>query len=205
MAQRPATEEAAKFVEGVGGRLGAQKSPRFRRALQSVEARANMFVARAMLGSDLAYVISAVELGLTPRADGVALMRCLLDLLDEVDTLTLAPSELDILVQRETWVTERLPKQVASRLHVGRNRGESIRGYLPRLFFRDALYRQHRALRELLRALVAKAEPVLDAVVPVYHHVQHAGVTTLGEYLLAWAENMYPYLGRLDDAARRPR
>ena len=73
MAQRPATEEAAKFVEGVGGRLGAQKSPRFRRALQSVEARANMFVARAMLGSDLAYVISAVELGLTPRDDGRAL------------------------------------------------------------------------------------------------------------------------------------
>jgi argininosuccinate lyase len=44
---------------------------------------------------------------------------------------------------------------------------------------------------------------VLDAVVPVYHHLQHAGVTTLGEYLLSWAGNLQPYLGRLDDAARR--
>jgi argininosuccinate lyase len=203
MSKQPLGADSTSFVEGVGGRLGAQKSDRFRRTLQSVEGRANRYVGRAMLASDLAYVLSAMELGFTPQDEGKALLGCLLELLDQVDELTKHQSNLDILVQRESWVAERLPKHVAARLHFGRNRGESIRGYLPRLFFRDALFRQREALLGFLRVLIAKAEPVLDSIIPVYHHLQHAGVTTLGEYLLAWVENLFPYLERLDDAARR--
>jgi argininosuccinate lyase len=203
MSKQSAGEHTTSFVEGVGGRLGAQKSDRFRRTLQSVEGRANRYVGRAMLASDLAYVLSAMELGFTPHDEGKALLGCLLELLDQVDELTKHQSNLDILVQRESWVAERLPKHIAARLHFGRNRGESIRGYLPRLFFRDALFREREALLGLLQVLIAKAEPVLDSIIPVYHHLQHAGVTTLGEYLLAWVENLFPYLERLDDAARR--
>src|SRR5690606_20144865 len=39
--------------------------------------------------------------------------------------------------------------------------------------------------------------PVREALAPVYHHLQHAGYTTLGEYLLAWASNLLPHLDRL--------
>jgi argininosuccinate lyase len=198
-----ARDESREFAEGVGGRLNAPKSERYRRSVLDVEGRANRYVARYMLGSDLAYVLTATELGLTPPDDGRVLLRCLLDLLGDLDQLLAGGTALDIGVQREVWVLERVPKAVAARLHIGRNRGESVRNYLPRMFFRDALWRQYEATRELVAVLVAKAEPVLETVIPVYHHLQHAGMTTLGESLLSWASNFYAYLERLREADRR--
>src|SRR6267142_1273325 len=91
--------------------------------------------------------------------------------------------EGDIVLQRELWIAEAVGQEAGSWLHVGRNRAESLRGSLPRLFFREALYHEHMALLRLVRVLVDKAEPVLEAVAPFYHHLQHAGRTTLGEYL----------------------
>lgn len=190
-------------VEGVGGRLAAPKSAAYRRALSDVEARGLPYVARLMLGSDIAYVLSAAELGLTPPDAARKLLGCLLELLDQVDTLVRAPGAVDVVVQREAWVAERVGTEVSDWLHVGRNRGESIRGYLPRLFFRDTLFRARAALLDLLDALAAKAEATLDAPAPVYHHLQHAGVTTLGEWLLSYSGNLVPHIGRIDDALGR--
>ena len=68
------------------------------------------------------------------------------------------------MLQRELWIAEAVGQEVGSWLHVGRNRAESLRGSLPRLFFREALYHQHVALLRLVRALVDRAAPVLEAV-----------------------------------------
>jgi argininosuccinate lyase len=62
------------------------------------------------------------------------------------------------------------------------------------MFFRDALFREQAALRRLIRALVDRSGPVVEAVAPFYHHMQHAGRTTLGEYLLSWATYYYRHL-----------
>jgi argininosuccinate lyase len=197
------SRSAIDHVEGVGGRLAVPKSEAYRQALSVVEARALPYVARYMLASDVAYVLSAGELGLTPPDVARQLLGCLLDLLGDVGRLTETPSAVDIVVQREAWVAERVGTAASDWLHVGRNRGESVRGYLPRLVFRDALFRDRVALLDLLDALLTRAAETLDAPAPVYHHLQHAGVTTLGEWLLSYAGNLAPHIGRFDDALKR--
>lgn len=190
-------------AEGVGGRLSAPKSPAYRRALSDVEARAAPFVLRFMLGSDIAYVLSSAELGYTPAPAARALLAALLDLLTDAERLAQTPGRVDVLVQREAWVAERAGTDAADWLHFGRNRGESIRGYLPRMYFKHALWRDRLALLDLLDALLERAIATVEAPAPVYHHLQHAGVTTLGEWLLSYAGNLAPHIGRIDDALRR--
>ncbi len=191
------------YAEGVGGRLGAAKSASYEQAVGRVEGRANPFVARYMLASDLAYVLSAGELGLTPKPVAQSLIRTLLDLVDQAETLDYSPAVTDIVVQREGWVIDALGPAVGGWLHLGRSRGESVRSYLPRLFFRDTLYQERRALLHLGRALLAQAEPSLEWLAPSFHHLQHASITTLGEYLLSWVTTFLRHLARLEQADER--
>lgn len=191
------------FIEGVGGRLGTGKSETYVNAVFKVEGRANQFVARHMLSGDLAFVLTAMELGITPKTEGLALCRCLLDMIPRAAELGRQNAVGDIVLQREIWVSEVVGKEVGSWQHIGRHRAESLRGYLPRMFFRDALSRERDALVKFLRVLVDKAEPVLAAKAPVYHHLQHAGFTTLGEYLLGFAGNLYEHVERLSQAEKR--
>jgi argininosuccinate lyase len=185
------------------GRLAGAKSESYVRAVNVPEARSSRFTARAMVLSDIAYVLSAAEAGFTPAPSARALLEALLSLLDELprrDT-TLPPG--DIVAQREVWISEKVGREHTAWLHLGRNRGESLRCYLPRLFFRHALHEQRKLVANLLAVLIAKAQPVLDSLSPNYHHLQHSGFTTLGEYLLSWVEVFEPHLGRLAEVDRR--
>ena len=199
----PESPSTRGFVEGVGGRLAAPKSQSYTRGVLAIEARNNRYLAKYMLAGDLACVLSAWELGVTPDHAARALIRCLLDLLARADELGASAREGDIVLQRELWVAEAVGQDVGAWLHVGRNRAESLRGSLPRLFFRDALYREHLALLRFVNVLLDKAEPVLDALAPFYHHLQHAGRTTLGEYLLAWARSFHGHFERIAQTDRR--
>ena len=192
-----------QFVEGIGGRLTQPKAETYRRAVLAIEGRNNVYLARPMLMGDLAVVLSAYELGITPPEDAKALIACLVDLLERADDLGAENVSGDIVLQREFWVHDVVGQDIGSWLHVGRNRAESLRGSLPRLFFRDALAREHVALQRLVRALVDRAGPTLEAVAPFYHHLQHAGRTTLGEYLLSFATNFHGHFERIDQADAR--
>ncbi len=191
------------YADGVGGRLGAAKSVSYERAVGRVEGRANPFTARYMLASDLAYVLSAGELGLTPKPAAESLIQILLDLLDRADKIDYRDAVTDIVVQREAWVIKALGPAVGGWLHLGRSRGESVRSYIPRLFFRDTLDEERRALLNLASALVEKAKPTLEWLAPSYHHLQHASITTLGEYLLSWVTLFLTHVQRLEQADER--
>jgi argininosuccinate lyase len=192
-----------RFVEGIGGRLAAPKSQSYAKAVLSIEGRNNQYLAKYMLTGDLACVLSAWELGVTPDDAAKALIRCLIDLLPRAEELGREGAQGDIVLQREFWVADAVGQDVGAWLHVGRNRAESLRGSLPRLFFREALYREHVALMRLVRVLVERAESVLEAVAPFYHHLQHAGRTTLGEYLLSWATSFHTHFERIQQADAR--
>ncbi len=169
------------------GRLRGAKSPSYVRAASTPESRASAFTARWMLTSDIAYVLSATELGYTPADSAHKLIAALLDLLDSFDRIDLIKPAGDIVAQREAWMAERAGREHTAWLHLGRNRGESLRNFLPRMFFRQRLHEQGKLVATLLSNLVQRAEPVLRAISPNYHHLQHSGFTTLGEYLLSWA------------------
>jgi argininosuccinate lyase len=185
------------------GRLRGTKSPSYVRAVSAPESRASAFTARSMLVSDVAYVLSAAELGFTPAASAHKLLAALLELLDSLDRIDLTKPVGDIVAQRETWMAERAGREHTAWLHLGRNRGESLRSYVPRMFFRQQLHEQGKLVAALLSNLVRRAEPVLEAVSPNYHHLQHSGFTTLGEYLLSWAVVFERHIERIEQADGR--
>lgn len=187
----------------MSGRLAGAKAPSYVRATNVPEARASRFTARYMLASDIAYVLSAAEAGITPQESAQRLLQVLLELIEQIDTLDTTRPPGDIVAQREAWVAERAGRAHTAWLHLGRNRGESLRCYLPRLFFRQTLREAEQAVVRMLRVLVVKAEPVLEAIAPNYHHLQHSGFTTLGEYLLSWAAVFEPHLERIAQVDRR--
>ncbi len=189
--------------QGIGGRFALPKSPLYEQAMMRIEGRTNQYTARYMLLGDLAFVLSAVELGLTPPEIGKKLVGGLLELIPEAENLARSDTRGDIVLQREVWVANKLGRDVAVWLHLGRHRAESLRGYLPRMFLRDALFREREALVHLIETLLTVAEGTDDIIAPVFHHLQHAGHTTLAEYLISWASNLTLHLDRYKEVEAR--
>jgi argininosuccinate lyase len=185
------------------GRLAGAKSATYVRAVNEPEARASRFTARYMLASDIAYVLSAAELGVTPAQPANHLLSALVDLLEQIEALDTSFPPSDVVAQREAWITEKVGRADAAWLHLGRNRGESLRCYLPRLYFRQVLFEERQAVVELIGNLLKRAGPTLEEVTPNYHHLQHSGFSTLGEYLLSWVAVLEPHLERFEAVDRR--
>ena len=185
------------------GRLAGSKSPSYIRAINIPEARASVFTAQYMLASDVAYVLTAAQLKFTPVESARNLVTALLSLIDDLASRDTSTPPGDVVAQREAWIAGMVGKQDAAWLHLGRNRGESLRCYLPRMFFRQTLHDEGSRLAQLLSNLVKRAAPVLEAVSPNYHHLQHSGLTTLGEYLLSWAAVFERHVERLQQVDRR--
>lgn len=185
------------------GRLHGAKAASYLRAVNEPEARASTFTAPIMLKTDLAYLLCSAEMNLMPEEAARHLTEAVLHCLDGLATRdeTLPPG--DIVAQREKWVTELVDKKDAAWFHLARNRGESLRNYLPRLFFRDILHRQGQEIARLVGQLVNRAEFLLDALAPNYHHLQHSGLTTVGEYLLSWAVTFERHVQRLQQIDER--
>jgi argininosuccinate lyase len=156
-----------------------------------------------MLITDLAYLLSSADLKLMPRETAAHLMKAVLEVIDELPRRDLSNPPGDIVAQRERWVSERVAKTDAAWLHLGRNRGESLRNYIPRLFFRQVLHDQGRQIANLVRRLVDRAQPLLGALAPNYHHLQHSGLATVGEYLLSWAVTFERHVQRLKQIDQR--
>ena len=185
------------------GRLAGAKSPSYLRAVNEPEARASLFTARLMLITDLAYLVESADMQLMPRATARNLAAAVLALIEQLPERDLAKPAGDIVAQRERWIAERVSKEDAGWLHLGRNRGESLRNYLPRLFFRQTLHQEGREVANLLRRIVDRAEPLLGALAPNYHHLQHSGLATAGEYLLSWATTFDRHVERLQQVDQR--
>ncbi len=185
------------------GRLAGAKAASYIRAVNEPEARASCFTAPFMLKTDLAYLMCSAEMKLMPEDNAKRLAAAVLSCLDELSSRDTTQPPGDIVGQREKWVTQLVDKQDAAWLHLARNRGESLRNYIPRLFFRDVLHAQGQAIAKLVQCLVNRSETLLDALAPNYHHLQHSGLATVGEYLLSWAVTFERHVQRLQQVDAR--
>jgi argininosuccinate lyase len=185
------------------GRLAGAKAATYLRAVNEPEARASLFTAPIMLKTDLAYVLSAAELKMLPENAARQLVSAVITCLDGLNNRDTTRPPGDIVTQREKWVTPLLDKESAAWIHLGRNRGESLRNLIPRLFFREVLHQQGQAIAKLIQSLVVRAETLLDALAPNYHHLQHSGLATVGEYLLSWAVTFERHILRLKQVDER--
>ena len=72
----------------------------------------------------------------------------------------------------------------ASRLHTGRSRNDQV-ATGTRLWTMDACDRVAALVRDVQRALVAQAEPHVDALMPAYTHLQRAQPVSVAHWLLS--------------------
>jgi argininosuccinate lyase len=90
----------------------------------------------------------------------------------------------------------------AGRLHTARSRNDQVATDF-RLYIRDCIDALDAGLRDLQKALAAKAEKHADAIMPGFTHLQVAQPVTFGHHMLAYIEMLSRDRGRLADARKR--
>jgi argininosuccinate lyase len=108
----------------------------------------------------------------------------------------------DIHMNVEARLSELVGPAAAGRLHTARSRNDQVALDI-RLWTRNACEHTARALRELQRALLTKAEAHADTLMPGFTHLQSAQPVTFGHHLMAYVEMFGRDAGRFDDARTR--
>lgn len=91
---------------------------------------------------------------------------------------------------------------IGKTLHTARSRNDQVATDL-RLYIRDAIDKTLSLLKELVSTLTTRAEAEIKTVMPAYTHMQKAQPSTLGHYLLAYANMFLRDIQRFTDCRKR--
>ena len=91
---------------------------------------------------------------------------------------------------------------VGKKLHTARSRNDQVATDI-RLYLRDGIDKQIKLLKTLVAALADKAQAEKSTAMPAYTHMQKAQPSTLGHYLLAYANMFLRDAERLKDCRKR--
>lgn len=105
----------------------------------------------------------------------------------------------DVHMNVESRLTE-IVGPLGGKLHTGRSRNDQVATTL-RLYLRDVVKDLEKGLRDLLDALLNRAEAHKNVVVPGYTHLQQAQPVSMGHYWMAYAQAFMKDLRRLRFAA----
>ena len=141
--------------------------------------------------------------GVISSEDEAAIQGGLATILHEIETGSFPFREEfeDIHMNVEARLRE-LIGPAAGRLHTARSRNDQVALDF-RMWVRDACDRTLDQIRDLQRALVAKAEAHADAVMPGFTHLQPAQPVTFGHHLMAYVEMFGRDAARFADARAR--
>jgi argininosuccinate lyase len=107
----------------------------------------------------------------------------------------------DIHMNIEARLTE-IIGEAGKRLHTGRSRNDQV-ALDVRLWVRDAIDGLSEQIKDVMRALVARAEEHAGSVMPGFTHLQPAQPVTFGHHLLAYVEMLSRDVSRLADCRAR--
>ncbi len=107
----------------------------------------------------------------------------------------------DIHMFVEQELTARLG-DVGKKLHTARSRNDQVALDL-RMYLRDECDEITKLIKELLEALVDKAEEYKGAIMPGYTHLQRAQPIVFGHHLMAYAMMLLRDLERISDTRKR--
>ena len=141
--------------------------------------------------------------GIITKEDADELIAGLEGILNDLDSgaLDFDPTCEDIHMFVEQVLTERLG-DVGKKLHTARSRNDQVALDI-RLYLRQEIDEISALTKDLLTAVVDKAEEYKDAIMPGYTHLQRAQPVTFGHYLMAYAMMLQRDLGRLADCRKR--
>lgn len=97
---------------------------------------------------------------------------------------------------------KKLTGESAGRLHTGRSRNDQVATDF-KLWVRDEITNAVRAIGDLQKALVEKAEEHSSTIMPGFTHLQSAQPITFGHHLLAYYEMLKRDKSRMADCAER--
>ncbi|MCA3276193.1 MAG: argininosuccinate lyase [Roseomonas sp.] len=107
----------------------------------------------------------------------------------------------DIHMNIEARLTETIG-EAGKRLHTGRSRNDQV-ALDVRLWVRDAIDGLSGQIKDVMRALVARAEEHAGSVMPGFTHLQPAQPVTFGHHMMAYVEMLSRDLSRLADCRAR--
>ncbi len=137
------------------------------------------------------------------KVDADTLIKGLEGILNDLESgaLSFDMSCEDIHMFIEQELTARLG-DVGKKLHTARSRNDQVALDL-RMYLRDECEAISAQIRELISALVTKAEEHKASIMPGYTHLQRAQPITFGHHLMAYAMMLLRDLDRIADCKRR--
>ena len=155
------------------------------------------------IAASKAHAAMLVRQGILRQEDGTAIQAGLDRVLAEIGA---GRFEFKIALEDiHTNVEARLKEIIgepAGRLHTARSRNDQVATDF-KLWVRDAIDGLDEQVRDLIAALIDRAEQHAATVMPGMTHLQPAQPVTFGHHLLAYAEMLGRDRGRFADARRR--
>ena len=141
--------------------------------------------------------------GILTQADADTLTEGLAGILQDLDSGALAfdMSCEDIHMFVEQVLTERLG-DVGKKLHTARSRNDQVALDI-RMYLRNEIDEITVLVKNLIAALVRKAEAYSDTIMPGYTHLQRAQPITFGHHLMAYVMMLLRDMDRLADCRKR--
>ena len=141
--------------------------------------------------------------GIISQTDADTLIAGLEEILADIDSGKL-PIDMeceDIHMFVEQVLTERLG-DVGKKLHTARTRNDQVALDI-RMYLREEIDQISGYVRQLIAAVIDKAEEYKSAIMPGYTHLQRAQPITFGHHLMAYAMMLLRDLERLADCRER--
>lgn len=155
------------------------------------------------LAGSRAHAAMLAATGVISRADEAAIQGGLSQIEAEMaaGTFPFRDEYEDIHMNVEARLRE-LIGPAAGRLHTARSRNDQVALDF-RLWIREACERTAGQIQDLQKALIAKAEPHAETLMPGFTHLQPAQPTTFGHHLMAYVEMFARDASRFSDARDR--
>ncbi len=191
--------EAAKRMWG--GRFASGPSAVMQQINASIEIDKRLYAED--IQASLAHAAMLVGQGIIAAADGAAIAGGLARVKAEIEAGEFAYKAAleDIHMNIEARLKE-LIGEPAGRLHTARSRNDQVATDF-RLWVRGAIDDLSEGLKDLIAALLDRAEEHAATIMPGYTHLQAAQPITFGHHLMAYVEMFGRDLGRLGDCRRR--
>jgi argininosuccinate lyase len=151
----------------------------------------------------LAHAEMLANQGIISRDDADSLSAGLMEVLRSIESGEFQFKEEleDIHVNIEQALRDKVG-DVSGKLHTARSRNDQIALDL-RLYVRRKSQELKRELRDLLSALVEKAETEIDLIMPGYTHLQRAQPVRVSQHLMAYYQMFRRDLSRIVDSMER--
>jgi argininosuccinate lyase len=184
-----------------GGRFAAGPSAIMQEINASIDVDKRLY-AEDIAGS-LAHAAMLAAQGIISKEDGAAIARGLNQVKAEIDAGSFAFDAA--LEDIHTNVEVRLKAIIgdaAGRLHTARSRNDQVATDF-RLWVRRAIDELTVDLKDLISALIDRAEEHAGTLMPGFTHLQPAQPITFGHHLMAYVEMFGRDVGRLADCRKR--